>query len=1363
LGAGVVVNQYEVLTCAHVVIDEWRKRPLWVRFPKAGVSRRERRNIRDIRLPRPDTDTDVVALILDEPVPDVVIPAPLRTPAPMDLVGEDWWAFGFPDGAEHGSEAHGVVGGALAWGWLSLHRRSRDPIRTGFSGAGLWSPQYEAVVGLVGEARVGGDYAGDGRAITMHQIEQDLPTGAAGALPTAWSLPDADDSALAAWGWSLDRDAEAKRHWRPRARGVSVESEQGYRFSGRTTALTDIVSWLTRAKPDRRVLVVTGSPGVGKSAVLGRIVTTADAGILAALPSTDRYVKAPLGSVACAIHAKGKTALDVAVELARAASVRLPREVEDLVPALREALVRRSNGRRRFNIVVDALDEAASPAQVRQMLSTVLFPIAQTCSDVGAQVVVGTRRRDDGGDLLAEFGPAGLVLDLDEERYFAEEDLAAYALATLQLLGDEREGNPYGDEVVAQPVARRIAALAQRNFLIAGLVARTHGSYDIEPIDPQELTFTPTVDAALADYLRRLAPVGGVPAMLVLTALAYATGQGFSLDVWSVALHSMAASIPRDMLLRFTHSAAANFLVEVSHEAGIRRFRLFHQALNDALLRERQRQGARPTDDRNMTQRLIEYGRRSGWDKADSYLRRSLPLHASRAGMVDALLLDDDYLLYADLQRLMPLADDAGTDAGRARGRLLRLTPRAISADPDDRTALLDLTQRMERLGGSFAANHSAPYRVRWAEVARRTERAALEGHANRVTAVCPVVSDGKTLLASASDDWTIRLWDAATGGQENVLRGHTRGVVAVCMLPVGERQMLVSLGDDATARVWDPLSPQEQQRVRFDGPDPSAICSLTFDGRTALAIGDNNGSVALWSPETRKVSTIVAGRSEPGTRITHMCSVPLFKGNHLACADAGGNVFLWDPVRRKDVGRLRLPTSELLSLFAVEVRTDVRLVAGCADGAVRIWTWLGGSSRQDPHDSQIGGLTAICPVDLNGETVLASGDEAGAVKLWKMPRNKWTDVSIDRLAGTQSGRVTALCSFALHGRTYLASAGEDRTVRLWDPSTGREESGLTDRAVRSLCRLPLPGKPLVAGITPDTVRLWDGETGERLRRFQGSSATLLRLSPVPAHFVAAGGVDGTIRVWDVTTGQPARMPLATHTGSVTAVCRVSVQGQTRLASAGSDGWVRLWDIEKGRVATVGASLRRPRGNPVKMPAHHGRATAITTVSVDGRTYLATVGDDRVLRLWDLDSPRFDIAVGEIDLGRRHNPTAICTVSFQGRPALATAGHDGAIRLWDPTTGKCSAVLNGHSAPVNDLCRVDSLGRPMLASASADRTVRLWNLNSALSMLAVPVYHAALACVESARLLIVGLTAGIVAIDISRDRRAPGIEGRRRG
>ena len=52
----------------------------------------------------------------------------------------------------------------------------------------------------------------------------------------------------------------------------------------------------------------------------------------------DDAVRASLGSVSCAVHAKGKTALEVAEEIARAASAALPDEPDDLAPAIRATL-----------------------------------------------------------------------------------------------------------------------------------------------------------------------------------------------------------------------------------------------------------------------------------------------------------------------------------------------------------------------------------------------------------------------------------------------------------------------------------------------------------------------------------------------------------------------------------------------------------------------------------------------------------------------------------------------------------------------------------------------------------------------------------------------------------------------------------------------------------------------------------------------------------------------------------------------------------------------------------------------------------------------------------------------------------------
>ncbi|GEC06042.1 hypothetical protein SSP24_36970 [Streptomyces spinoverrucosus] len=686
LGSGFLIDGRRVLTCAHVVFEGGRQRAeLWVAFPKAqALGRRRRVRVHEVVAPaveEHDID-DVAALILAEPVPEEYA-ARLREPEIGSLVQRRWWAFGFPDGML-GNSSDGVVGEELGYGWVRLDTGSRYGVKSGFSGAALWSPDYDAVVGMVGQAQGAN---GDARAITVRAIGECLPDQKLHLL-TGWSAEAAGESALAAWGWSLAEDAEAGRHWRPRARGVSTDTERGFRFRGRTAALNEVSDWLTSTLARRQVLVVTGSPGVGKSAVLGRIVTTADPGIAAALPPGDDAVRACARSVACAVHAKGKTALEVAGEIARAASAQLPATIRDFAPSLRDAL--ESTGRTGFTVVIDALHEAASPQQVRLIIHHIARPLAENLDRLGVRVVVGSRRQDDAGPLLQEFGNPRVV-DLDTPEFFELADLTAYALATLQLHGDERHDNPYNTLETAEPVAERIAFLAEGNFLVAGLVARAHGMHDQQPVPAEALTFPPTVDAALSEYLALLPSVEGVPAAALLTALAYAEAPGMPVDLWRATVAALGHKAPTEQRLRaFAQSSAANFLVETS-TAQIHApvFRLFHQALNEALRRHRNT----IEDEKTITAELLRAGQAKGWAHAPAYLLRSLPGHAARGRTFDELLRDDTFPLYADLRRLISVSGAATSRvdvslyrrATSDRVAVLRKTPRAIDAPPAER------------------------------------------------------------------------------------------------------------------------------------------------------------------------------------------------------------------------------------------------------------------------------------------------------------------------------------------------------------------------------------------------------------------------------------------------------------------------------------------------------------------------------------------------------------------------------------------------------------------------------------------------------------------------------------------------------
>jgi WD40 repeat protein len=1327
LGAGVVIDARRVLTCAHVVVsaDGTTLSPLWVAFPKAEDPARARRRVQSVEISYDPPVRDLAVLVLAEPIPADVGAAPLRCPAPSDLVGRQWWAFGFPDGDPVGNSTEGQIGASLGYGWVRLDREARYQIEPGFSGGGLWSPAYQAVVGLVGQAHSNGD----GRSVTLHQADLSFPNEKLAQL-ASWTIEAAGEMALTAWGWSLERDPEAGRHWRPRGRGVSINSERGYRFRGRTAALTAIVRWLDRPRPNRRVLVVTGSPGVGKSAVLGRIVTTADAAIRKMLPTSDSAIRATIGSVSCAVHVKGKSALEVATEIARAASARLPEDPADLAPAVRDALADRRS--QRFNVIIDALDEATNPAQARAIIDKIVLPLAETCSDMGAQVVVGTRRRDDGGELLARFGNAIAGIDLDDAEYFADEDLTAYALACLQLAGDERPDNPYAETAVAELTARRIAGLSDRNFLVAGLMARSHGLHDSQPADPEHLTFAATVDAALAAYLDRVPPVGIVPADLALTILAFAEAPGLPIDLWQLGLEALSGThVTTADLSQFARSSAANFLIETGADTGSRHFRvfrLFHQALNDALLRARADVAARNDDERAVATAFIRRGRESNWGEAPGYLLRSLAGHAVAAGLIDELLSDDSYLLRADLPRLLQAGASATSPYARNRSRLLRLTPRAITADPAERSALFSVTEALENVGVSFCRSKwDVPYRARWASARPRDEETVFT-HSGGVRAVSAFNLGDGVLLASASEDGTIQIWDPATGRQHTVLEGHLFVVNSVCDFSLRGQPRLASAGEDRTVRIWDPATGELQTTLRGHLEPVNGVCSFSRGDQTLLASAGDDGTVRVWNPATGRLRGVLKRKR---TEARDVCTVTLRGRSLLAVAWSDGELWVWDPSDRYQAHVRVIDWSFANAICAFT--QDSRSLLACAgeDGDIVVLDIATFRKRavlnghQDP-------VNAVCAFTRAGRVLLASAGDDDTLRTWDLDNREQLAV----FRGHQD-RVTAVCAFTVGSQEFLATGSDDDTVRIWDPVADRKPTEFDGHAgwVTATCVLPAMDKELLASCSDDdTIRIWDPATGRRLAIIecdQDGVRGICALAIDGQMLLATAGDRGNVRILEPLTGE-CSITLTGHEGPVYGLCTFMLSDQVLLASAGADSTVRIWEPASGSELAVLGGF----GGPIY---------GLCAFTIGGRTLIACARDDGAVLIWD------PITKELADTYTAHEDWAngVCALTVNGRVLLASGGADETVRIWDVGT-RSPTVLHGHEDSVRGVCALTIEGRTLLASAGLDCTVRVWDPATSDCLLTIPVHHRALAVSWAADSLIVTLTAGLLLIEVSR-------------
>lgn len=408
------------------------------------------------------------------------------------------------------------------------------------------------------------------------------------------------------------REQDLETHWAPKSRGLATADESGWLFTGRREAMRRLSSFV-QGPPG--TLLVTGVAGSGKSAILSRLVTLADARfremfaeeLVGELDTTPDAIP-PIGSIDVAVHATGKTATEVLDQIHAALSSMAPppwtRDRTGLVRSTGEylatdpyesrlaevnaAIERRGD----TTIVVDALDEAQEPMTLLRSL---------LCRLTGElRLVIGVRSpgtgsevSDDSRHALADTATAALradVLACDAAPYWSDDDLGGYVAALLR--ADASRSSPYRrDPTLADVVGAAVATAVAPSYLAARIVGRSLSSRHAVP-DFDDPTWQVGAAADVAGLLREellhgiTDPACRHRALHLLRAVAYAKGRGIPWQgVWPTVAAAVAGdgtSYDHDDIAWLLTQPLAGYLTR-DVEDGVTVYRLFHDALTEAL------------------------------------------------------------------------------------------------------------------------------------------------------------------------------------------------------------------------------------------------------------------------------------------------------------------------------------------------------------------------------------------------------------------------------------------------------------------------------------------------------------------------------------------------------------------------------------------------------------------------------------------------------------------------------------------------------------------------------------------------------------------------------------------------------------
>ncbi|NDZ77368.1 AAA family ATPase [Streptomyces sp. SID10853] len=1062
-------------------------------------------------------------------------------------------------------------------------------------------------------------------------------------------------------------------------------------FTGRTRELAQIRSWLAS---DETLLLVTGSPGVGKSALLGVTVFLShnqlaelSAGLVGRIPAQFRPERRYPTLVA--VHARHRSMAEV---LASIMAQLTPEDTEPAAASCEPVLDQLKRIAQDLPepviLILDAVDEALESDRITRDLLPELLCTLRPDGRPAFRALVGMRPpQTDSQRFWRAPGPRGVVLNLDTSSSIETlaNDLTTYIADILY------SAPGYSDQALRESVARAVAtpiahSRGRSTFLIAALFADFLRAG--APLEPAEAVarLPQTLPHLLELHLRTT--LDGDPWMRhVMVGLAQARGQGMPLEL--VAAAATAAAMAAGQGLRpltpgeaREKLATARFYLRTNIDSdGRQLYRFFHETITEHF-----RDAGAELD--GLTDKLFHellsavpgwWGAEGPrWDLGAPYLLRHLMDHAAAVpggSAVDQMFLHPEYLVRADRNSIWgavhrtqaPTARRAGAAYHKAFGR-----GSLFGEDGLLETRRARLQQSLVTYRAAGLARHlqdeQAVLCTRWST--GLPEESLLhvitkDELGTTVSALALGAAHRRLFAVFGGTDGSLQAWDIAPRRTGAVLRYSSthwkdrHAITHMVIMDLEERAVIAMVTDQNVLRLHDLATGALVADAYLDGAGISALAVADTGDETVLVVGRVNGDISqiglLDESFGKTLDTVNAGN----TAISSILAVEAADGSlaiHYVCAapqDDGPRVLRkldGRPVCLTSAGELQAVriqrTNEPAPLFSLVAYTASMYAVRANGDTVQVVT--------RPEDRRLA-LGDIRRIDRFQLALTAHRD--GNMRVWDLdvcPRfghgqNHWHPA-------------TMLGTIRIGGSEIALSAElESGTIKAWDLNTGSEDRELTDLGrLRHAATVTASDASYIVTVTAENeLDTWNvrEDALESTVCLPAPATALAAVAHGDSVWAVVGGADGSIHVWDTIKGSPSHL-LANVEGPVTELVAGAVGGESLLISVHNEHRVHLWSMAD---STLRQAITLDR---------------IGAVAMQGERLFAAEqsSDDDQVRVWDLVTASL---VGSVPVA---DPRVMAVSQVNGRPVLVAAVSEAEVQAWDVESGDPL----GPPAPVPD-------------------------------------------------------------------------------